>query len=702
MIKHLWRIGLSIAVSMGILALLLQLLTSGLPEDQRPSVLAALQNTNLLLALSYLGLGLIALVVRARRYQLLLEMSGETAVPNLRQMALVTGIRNMIVDMFPSRLGELGYVGLLNRGYGVKIQHCVSSLSITIAFDFIAVLVVILLILLKQLAFGEVQGWALGALISAAVLSVVAILGLFVIAPWVNTYLQRVKPRNPDSLLSKTLRLLDDLTVSLQTVRRAGRSGSVLGLSLLIRLLKYAGMYLLFIAVAQPSFSALAELPAEQVIGALIGGEIGASMPIPTFMSFGAYEAGSTLVFQLLGVADQAAAFVTMLCVHIWSQCMDYLLGGLFLAIFVWVVRGRRATGDQGSEQGGWFAGLKLVLAGVVLLISSGFLAYQLWAASKLGALAPPDAGQESQAAKSERQQALASLQGLRGFVLFSSNRDGNHDIFRLNLADFSLHKVTEHPHTETYPRVSPDGDRMVFARAHQVWVSQRNTLAWDVVLLDLKTGEEQTLAKGATAPNWINGNEVSYLLNGQNVVRHNIDTGQTHEVLVPARGNRLPASAKLQNPHVDPRSGEVSFTGRQTDIGSPHGHWGTALTQRSAIQPVLEGCELRWWQDGSGLYQVAKGGRDNGLRIVSLSSDTLQATTLIDLVGEFSHEYWPFESNDGRYVVFGASRGKHAHEHDVADYEIFLWRRGSDASTATRLTFHTSNDNWPSVYIEE
>ena len=112
MIKHLWRIGLSIAVSMGILALLLQLLTSGLPEDQRPSVLAALQNTNLTLALSYLGLGLIALLVRARRYQLLLEMSGETSVPNLRQMALVTGIRNMIVDMFPSRLGELGYVGL--------------------------------------------------------------------------------------------------------------------------------------------------------------------------------------------------------------------------------------------------------------------------------------------------------------------------------------------------------------------------------------------------------------------------------------------------------------------------------------------------------------------------------------------------------------------------------------------------------------
>jgi Tol biopolymer transport system component len=72
-----------------------------------------------------------------------------------------------------------------------------------------------------------------------------------------------------------------------------------------------------------------------------------------------------------------------------------------------------------------------------------------------------------------------------------------------------------------------------------------------------------------------------------------------------------------------------------------------------------------------------------------------------VDLDGEFSHEYWPKDSANGEYLVFGASRGKHHHEHDVADYEIFLWKVGSDPSKATRLTFHTGNDNWPDVYIE-
>ena len=50
--------------------------------------------------------------------------------------------------------------------------------------------------------------------------------------------------------------------------------------------------------------------------------------------------------------------------------------------------------------------------------------------------------------------------------------------------------------------------------------------------------------------------------------------------------------------------------------------------------------------------------------------------------------------------LVFGASRSEGEHEHDQADYEIFLWQIGSDPTQATRLTFHTGNDNWPDVYI--
>jgi len=47
-----------------------------------------------------------------------------------------------------------------------------------------------------------------------------------------------------------------------------------------------------------------------------------------------------------------------------------------------------------------------------------------------------------------------------------------------------------------------------------------------------------------------------------------------------------------------------------------------------------------------------------------------------------------------------GMSTSKGGHEHDSADYEIFLWQVGAPADSATRLTFHTGNDNWPDVFL--
>jgi len=702
MIKQLLRIGFSIGVSLAILALLLQLVTSGLPDEQRPSVLSALQSTSLSLVGAYLALSLVSLFVRAFRYRLLISMSGEQNVPTLRQMALVTGIRNMVVDMFPARLGELGYVGLLNQGYGVKLQHCVSSLTVSVAFDFVALLVVVLMIIAKQMLGGEVQGWAIGAMASAVVLCVIAMVGLFVITPWFSRWANATLPASKDdSLWAKALSLLSKFSDSLDAVRSAGKTVPVLLLSVLIRVLKYTGMYLLFMAVAEPSFKELAALPVEQAVGALIGGEIGASLPVPTFMSFGAYEAGGALVFSLLGVSDQAAAVVALLCVHVWSQIMDYILGGVLFAIFIFVVRrGNSINKSLSGAKAKWAQVAGVITAGAVLMVGSGFLAYQLWAASKLGSISAPDSGGIAENADDWRLLSKEYVSNLDGMVVFSSNRDGNHDIFQLDLQSFELSKLTEHPHTETYPRISPDGKRLVFARAHQAWVSQRNTVAWDVYVLDFATGEEFRVGEGATAPAWIGDSEVTFLQGGTDVVKVNVDSMVSTIVFAPGEGNKMPAGAKLQNPSYEPVSKGLTFTARQSAIGSPHGHWGTALNFDDAHRPVYPGCELRWNYNGQSLFQVAKGGNNDGLRIVSVDQETLELTTLIDLDGEFNHEYWPIDSSDGNYMVFGASRGKDHHEHDVADYEIFLWKVGSDPAKATRLTFHTGNDNWPDVYI--
>jgi hypothetical protein len=394
-----------------------------------------------------------------------------------------------------------------------------------------------------------------------------------------------------------------------------------------------------------------------------------------------------------------------MLCVHIWSQLIEYLLGGFFIVTFVLSNRRQNTIRDQASASTPLFNTkirntLTFITAGLAMLIGAIFLAFQVWTTTKLGALSAPNTG--SVIGLGEQAALLSSDQvgGVDGFVVFSSNRDGNHDIFRRDLKTFALDKLTDHANTETYPRISPNGELLVFSRAHQPWVSQRNTVAWDIVLLNLKTMQERKIASNGTAPQWLNNLEISYLRDATVVERVNVETLASSVIYQGGVNNNMPAGSRLQNPKYNDVTKQLVFTARQSEIGSNTGHWGTAIDTEGKHRAILNGCELSWTSDLKGLYQVTPNGPDGTVQIVSVNPLTLEHQNLINLQGEFTHEYWPKDSSNGEYMVFGASRGSDQHEHDTEDYEIFLWKLGSDPSRATRLTFHTGNDNWPDVFV--
>jgi Tol biopolymer transport system component len=118
------------------------------------------------------------------------------------------------------------------------------------------------------------------------------------------------------------------------------------------------------------------------------------------------------------------------------------------------------------------------------------------------------------------------------------------------------------------------------------------------------------------------------------------------------------------------------------------------------------EGCQINWAPNGEEIYWVHPTG-NGGSRILHLpmaggkptkSDSDLDAITLIDLPGRRSHEYFPQLSADGKWLVWGATQ--RGHDHDSADYEIYLWEVGTDPATAARLTFHSGNDRWPDIFI--
>ena len=61
-------------------------------------------------------------------------------------------------------------------------------------------------------------------------------------------------------------------------------------------------------------------------------------MPIPTFMSFGTYEAGGLAAFAMLGLPIESAG-LALFTVHLVTQAVDYTLGGVALVFFVLLTR---------------------------------------------------------------------------------------------------------------------------------------------------------------------------------------------------------------------------------------------------------------------------------------------------------------------------------------------------------------------------
>jgi hypothetical protein len=220
-----------------------------------------------------------------------------------------------------------------------------------------------------------------------------------------------------------------------------------------------------------------------------------------------------------------------------------------------------------------------------------------------------------------------------------------------------------------------------------------------DTWVLDLASGKEVKIADHAFTACWEpSGSNLVYVLNGTNLVRHAVRLVRDAQgrlrneggpsLLYAAGRDPIPEGVVFQTPNVND-AGELAVTFRSKAKGT----W--ILRAGAAPEPVGGGCEITWMPgDRSPLWVDHPGNLKNGL--YTRRPGASERELLLDIQGEFSHEYFPKASADGRWIVYGASRGKH--EHDTANYEIFLWRVGAPESDILRLTWHTGNDCWPDV----
>ena len=280
-------------------------------------------------------------------------------------------------------------------------------------------------------------------------------------------------------------------------------------------------------------------------------------------------------------------------------------------------------------------------------------------------------------------------LGGAELWVVWSSSRSGNHEIYLRKLPSMETYRLTDDPHVDYYPRFSPDGRRVLFARSRRKWVSQRDELPWDCYIVELDSGRERLVAEWANFPMWVDEGRVSFVRRRQEIVLKEIDTGTEHVLL---KGGDWPGSAIATFEILRTRPWMVAINGDGAFAGV------NTLNLRTRRRMHFgSGCQIFWFPDGKKVYWVEARGR-GGTRVMCSPAEKIAPRVLLDMPGEFSHEYFPRVSADGKWMVLGASTG--GHEHDIADYEIFLWRVGSPPSSALRITFSPANDRWPDLYL--
>ncbi len=130
--------------------------------------------------------------------------------------------------------------------------------------------------------------------------------------------------------------------------------------------------------------------------------------------------------------------------------------------------------------------------------------------------------------------------------LFFVSDRAGQEDIYRAVSAEepakplseslrFKIERVTDHPALEYAPRVSPDGEKLAFIRSRG-----------DLIIRDLKTGEETTLVESWDRPSYAWSPDSKWLAYAIEDVEHNRDVW-----VVPADGSAAPVNVS-QHPDYD------------------------------------------------------------------------------------------------------------------------------------------------------
>jgi hypothetical protein len=324
---------------------------------------------------------------------------------------------------------------------------------------------------------------------------------------------------------------------------------------------------------------------------------------------------------------------------------------------------------------------------------------------ASLGGSAPTGGSEDKSDEDNARIAAVGKkLAASQATIVWSSSRNGNHDLFTAHADGSGIKSITSGDAVDWFPRFAPDGKSILFVRSKKGWVYERDANAdgkWDLFRIPTEGGEATKLVDNASWGTWVDQDHILFV---RATKLYKKTLGEDKETLLldsEAQADQL-SGALLQQPEMarDGRFIAITLRGSKRETGI----WDL---EKKTWTRTGDGCQINWTPDGAAVYwvhptgngesrvlrQPVKAGKPQGE-----GEGDLDKLTFIDLPGRRSHEYFPQLSADGKWLIWAATQ--RGHDHDIADYEIYIWQVGEPSEQAARLTFHSGNDRWPDIYL--
>lgn len=269
-----------------------------------------------------------------------------------------------------------------------------------------------------------------------------------------------------------------------------------------------------------------------------------------------------------------------------------------------------------------------------------------------------------------------------QGHIVFSSERDGNKEIYMMNANGTDLVNLTNHPSEDMFPALSPDGNKIAFSSNrggnYNIYVMDRDgsnvSLLVDNAAFDWTPVWSPDGSKIAFVSTVMEGNNEIYVMNadGSNMVR----------LTNHPRNDWWPTWS--------PSGGFIAFTSERDDNAEIYVMRadGSDVTNLSR-SPDSHDSNPDWSPDGNTIAFVSNRDRDPHLddainHIYLMHADGSEQTRL---TSHNRYDEFPSWSPDGRWVAFMSERDN--------NFEIYIveW----DSGKHIRLTDEAAADVWPS-----